>query len=317
MASTPEISAIVCTHNREGFLGACIESLLVQSLDLDRYEIIVVDNASADDTRHICSKYEKIDNFKYIYEPTPGLSQARNSGWKEARGRYIGFIDDDAQADKRWLEKALESFAVVPEPDWVGGPVTLVWERTPPAWLNESYYSALGWVNWGGSPCFLNSDSQWLVGCNSLFRRKTLEQLGGFDTRLGRRNKLLLSGEEVQLHHKIKAAGGHFYYHPGVRVDHHVSVERTTPDYFYRRYYWGGITDYIMARTLHGIPSQIVSADDAGGSRLARLSGNLLRSIGLFVDAEAKVQSRIYMSYVAGQLAALLKYGWRQVEAGR
>ncbi len=172
-------------------------------------------------------------------------------------------------------------------------------------------------MDWGRNPCFLDSDSQWLVGCNSLFRRDTLEQLGGFDTRLGRRNKLLLSGEEVQLHHKIKAAGGHFYYNPGVCVDHHVSAERITPEYFYRRYYWGGITDYIMARTLQGIPSQIISANGAGGSRLTRLSNNLIRSAGLFVDSEVKIQSRIYMSYVAGQLAALLKYGWRNVEAER
>jgi glycosyltransferase involved in cell wall biosynthesis len=309
MGTLPEISAVVCTHNRSDCLEACIRSLIDQSLDSRRYEIIVVDNGSTDQTRYICDRYREIANFLYIYEPLLGLSQARNSGWAHARSSYIGYIDDDAEADRLWLERSLECFRVDPVPDWVGGAVTLVWEQTPPSWLTEYYYGALGWVDWGDRARFLDPESEWLVGCNSLFRKQTLKSVGGFDTRLGRKKNLLLSGEEVQLHHKIKRMKGRFYYHPEVHVRHHVKAARITPGYFYRRYYWGGITDYIMAKTLQGMPSQIVSKRDETGSRIGRLVTHGLRSTGIGVSVDKTIQSRIYLSYVVGQIAAMMKFG--------
>lgn len=312
MEPQPEISAVVCTHNRADCLEGCIKSLLEQSLNDDKYEIIVVDNGSTDRTRELCERYEHVVNFSYIFEPALGLSQARNRGLKEARSEFIGYIDDDAEADSCWLERALECFQMDSQPDWVGGSVTLVWQESPPSWLTEYYYGALGWVDWGEHARFLDPQSEWLVGCNSLFRKITLEALGGFDTRLGRKKNLLLSGEEVQLHHKIKSQNGSFYYHPDVRVRHHVAAIRTKPEYFYRRYYWGGITDYIMAKTLQGVPSQITAEQaDGADSRIGRLMSRSFKSMGIGVTFEEKIQSRIYMSYVAGQIAALLKYGWR------
>lgn len=314
MTTAPDISVVICTHNRDIFLRACIDSLIGQSLPMERYEIIVVDNGSTDTTAQLCQAYCEVENFNYIQEPILGLSQARNRGLQEARAEFIGYIDDDAEAQPHWLERALESFMSAPVPDWVGGLVTLVWEVDQPAWLSEEYYGALGWVDWGEVPRWLDPESEWLVGCNSLFRRKTLEKFGGFDTRLGRKKDLLLSGEEVQLHHKIRAAGGSFFYHPEVHVRHRVTRERTTPEYFYRRYYWGGITDYVMARTLQGVPSQIATGRGKSSSRLGRLTLHCLRSLGLGTDSDRTVQSRIYMSYVAGQMVAVLKYGWRKLE---
>ena len=304
--SRPKISAIVCTHNRVDSLQTCIESLSNQTVNQANYEILVIDNGSTDGTKRLCERYVELDNFRYIHEPILGLSQARNRGLQEASGELIGYIDDDAAA-------ALECFNLDPAPDWVGGSVTLIWEKEPPSWLTEYYFGALGWVDWGREARFLDPASEWLVGCNSLFRRDTLEKFGGFDVRLGRKRNLLLSGEEVHLHHKIRAAGGTYYYHPAVHVHHQVSKERTTPQYFYRRYYWGGITDYLMAKTLPGMVSQIVS-EEPQGSRLSRLMNHSFQSLGIRVPTDHKIQSRIYLCYVVGQLMAMLKYGWRRLE---
>ena len=314
MDRLPQISAVVCTRNRADCLQACIESLREQSLDSRNYEILIVDNGSTDGTGQLCKRYQEVSNFRYIHEPVPGLSQARNRGLQEAAGDYIGYIDDDAAAEPQWLQKALESFAMYPPPDWVGGSVTLVWEEEPPAWLTKYYYGALGWVDWGNKARFLDPASEWLVGCNSLFRRQTLEEFGGFDVRLGRKEDLLLSGEEVQLHHKIRAAGGAFFYDPEIHVHHRVLKARATPGYFYRRYYWGGITDYVMARTLPGTPSQI-EVDEARESRLRRLMIHSVHSLGLGVQVERRIQSRIYLAYVVGQVVAMIKYRWRKLEA--
>jgi len=312
--TSPIISVIICTHNREDFLRYCLNSLYRQTLQQEQYEVLVVDNASTDGTEAVCQAYQVHKNFRYIFESIPGLSQARNTGWQHGQGRYIAFIDDDATALPDWLEKIFVSFqGTDPEPDWVGGPVNLVWEKEPPAWLTREYFSALGWVDWGTEARFLDPKTEWLVGCNCILKRTTLEKFGGFDTRLGRKKDLLLSGEEVQLHHRIQAAGGSFYYHPGVKVNHHVAAFRIKPAYFYRRYYWGGITDYIMAKTLRDVPAQYI-AEQPEQSQLTRLATNLFHCIGLFSSYDTAVASRIYMAYVIGWVRAVVKFSWRNVD---
>ncbi len=312
--TSPTISVIVCTHNREDFLRPCLNSLYQQTLSQEQYEVLVVDNVSTDGTEAVCQAYKIHENFKYIFESIPGLSQARNTGWQHGQGRYIAFIDDDATALSDWLEKILVSFqGTDPEPDWVGGPVNLVWEKEPPAWLTREYFSALGWVDWGTEARLLDPRTEWLVGCNCILKRATLEKFNGFDTRLGRKKDLLLSGEEVQLHHRIQAAGGSFYYHPGVKVNHHVAAFRVKPTYFYRRYYWGGVTDYIMAKTLRDVPAQYM-AKQPEQSQLTRLITNIFRCSGLFSSYDTAVASRIYMAYVIGWLRAAVKFSWRNVD---
>ncbi len=315
MVESPEITGIICTHNREEYLERCIKSLLEQTLEQNRYEILVVDNGSSDSTKTICDRFVDQQNFRYVHEPVLGLSQARNTGWQQAKGKYVGYIDDDAYADPAWFEKALESFhSSSPEPEWVGGPVRLDWEVPAPPWLTEEYYSALGWVDWGEEPRFLTGADEWLVGCNSLYRKDILEQLNGFDTRLGRKKKLLLSGEEVQFQHRLQAVNGRLYYHPGVCIYHAVPRERTEPAFFYRRYYWGGITDYIMSKTLENVAHESLEQGGDGESRLKRLLMNCWQATGLFTPAEKTIQGRIYLSYVAGQLMATVKFGWRKLD---
>lgn len=309
----PAISIIVCTHNRAGHLEKCIDALFTQSVDDAVYEVLVVDNGSTDETQNICDRYTSRKNFRYIFEPILGLSQARNCGCLNAKANYVGYIDDDAIAAHHWIEKGIESFTVSPEPDWVGGSVTLQWETPPPSWLTETYYGALGWVNWGDSPKFIDPDTEWLVGCNSFFRKQALIDVGGFDVRLGRKKNNLLSGEEVQIHHRLRALGGKFYYHPLVHVYHFASSRRITPEYYYRRYYWGGITDYVMSKTLEDMPSQNTTEENSD-SRLYRLVSHTLKSTGIFVSKDEAIKSRIYMSYVFGQVVAILKYSWRKLQ---
>ncbi len=315
MTEQPCITAVVCTRNRDTFLEKCILSLFEQSLDHSQYDILVVDNGSTDTTKQICDRYLDLPNFHYIHEPVPGLSQARNTGWKNSRGKYVGYIDDDATADFHWFEKALEAFrSHSPEPEWVGGPVKLQWEVPAPPWLSEEYYPALGWVDWGDNPRFLEGAGEWLVGCNSLYRKDILEKLNGFDTRLGRKKKLLLSGEEVQFQHRLKAVNGRLYYHPGISISHFVPKERTEPAFFYRRYYWGGITDYIMSKTLEKVPYETLETDADKGGRLKRLFSRGIQAVGLSASGDKRIQSRIYFSYVFGWVIAMVKYGWRTID---
>ncbi|HEY9873226.1 MAG TPA: glycosyltransferase family A protein, partial [Candidatus Obscuribacterales bacterium] len=97
----PLVSAIICTHNRQQYLGAAIDSL--QQQEFPDYEVVVVDNGSSDRTRDIVAERLPQGRLKYVYEPVIGLSVARNTGAKESAGEILAYLDDDAVASSRWL----------------------------------------------------------------------------------------------------------------------------------------------------------------------------------------------------------------------
>ena len=65
------IAAIICTHNRDSYLGAAIDSLLAQ--EYENYEILVIDNASSDRTQEVVESRLDDPRLKYFYEPVLGL----------------------------------------------------------------------------------------------------------------------------------------------------------------------------------------------------------------------------------------------------
>lgn len=312
MSVGPEITVVICTRNRARYLEPCVASVLDQTLPRERYEIVVVDNGSTDRTSDLGRSWEASGAARYVREPVVGLSQARNTGWRAARGRWVGYLDDDGRATRDWLASAVGAFLnVLPEPGWVGGPIDLDWESAPPAWLDDELQECLGRLDWGSEARWLGP-SERLGGGNSFYPRAVLAALGGFDTRLGRKSNLLLSGEETQLQRRLEAAGGRLYYHPGVRMLHSVPAERLQPAFFYQRYYWGGITDEFIRRTLAGrgasreLPSAQAGRGDAGGSLAGRALRSALRASGWGSPGE-RIRGRIYWSYVAGRLAG----AWR------
>ena len=305
----PLMTAIICTRNRAVLLDSCIRSVFSQTLPRQQYEILVVDNNSTDDTAAVCAAYAG-HGIRSVVEPVVGLSRARNTGWREARGEFVGYLDDDATAEKTWLAAALESF-LQPEtmPDWVGGPIYLRWEVQAPDWINEELRVPLGYVYWGDRPRRLTTAER-LGGGNSFYPRVRLAELGGFEERLGRQRGSLLSGEETHLQKRIERNGGFLFYHPQVSIHHNVPAERTQASWFYHRYFWGGVSDVVMRCTL---PADIPPASGgmvAGpkkGGRVGRLFANATAALGLAVSQARRIQGRIYMSYVLGHLYGIVR----------
>jgi glycosyltransferase involved in cell wall biosynthesis len=297
--SAVEITAVICTHNRASYLERCIRSVLDQKLAGPSFELLVVNNASTDNTPDVCGRFAAGESFRVIDEPVAGLSRARNRGWQEARGRYVGYLDDDAVAVAGWLQGVKDAFgADDPAPEWVGGPIELEWEAASPGWIDAELRVSLGEVDLGATPRFL-APGERLGGGNSFYQRRVLEELGGFNERLGRRRGALLSAEETDLQHRLQAAGGRLYYHPAVKILHHVPRERLLPSYFYRRYYWGGRSDRTMAQSLAGMAYQPLELESRKGSRLLRLAGNFSRAAGFAARAE-RIRARVYIAYVCG-----------------
>jgi glycosyltransferase involved in cell wall biosynthesis len=102
----PKVSVIIPTHNRAGYLGGAIESVLKQTFkDL---EVIVVDDNSTDNTAEVVRRF-KNRRINYIRKNTnKGPSAARNTGLAAARGKYIAFLDDDDEWVPHKLQKQVE-----------------------------------------------------------------------------------------------------------------------------------------------------------------------------------------------------------------
>src|SRR5918995_6377717 len=94
------VSVVIPCYNQAHFLGEAIVSVLAQSYP--RFEIIVVDDGSTDDTPEVAARYPGV---RYVYQNNQGVSAARNSGLARSEGEYVVFLD----ADDRLLPEALET----------------------------------------------------------------------------------------------------------------------------------------------------------------------------------------------------------------
>lgn len=248
----PLISVVICTYNRADRLIFALEGLCCQSLPIQCFEILVVDNASTDNTQQICTRYqEHLPNLRYIYEPVRGLSKARNTALQQAHGEYIAYLDDDAIPCEAWLQTILETFkTVAPTPVCVGGPIYPLWESPKPEWVPKEVEYLFSILDFGNQPQWLKLP-KYPFGANMTFQRHALCKAGGFDEQLGRQGKNLLSGEEYLLYRTLVEQGrGLFYYSPQASVQHFIAKERNNLNWMLRRAYWQGRSTAVVARLL-------------------------------------------------------------------
>lgn len=245
------ISVAICTHNRDKHLGKALDSLVLQTLPVREFEIIVIDNKSTDRTKEIVLQYYKhVENLRYIYEPILGLSQAKNTAWKNAKGTYVAYLDDDAIAAPNWLEQILITFEEYKSKGHhigaLGGKVEPIWEIPKPHWLTDQMALQLTVLDWSDVPIFIENESKWIVGANTIYPKTILEKFGGFSIQLGRKGKKLLSHEENLLHHQIREAGNKIVYDPIVKVKHLIPKERINQEWLLNRRYWGGFSSAMV-----------------------------------------------------------------------
>ena len=238
-----QITAIVCTRNRAEMLARAIDSLVAQSLPAKKYEILVVDNGSTDNTPELLhERASQYGNLRYVSEPELGLSKARNTGLNQARTDLVAFIDDDATASQGWLEGIYRNFSCRhPRPGLVCGPVNAEWGAPRPSWLQDYWLPFFSVVQWSADARCLDAD-EWVVGANFAVPRSLAIDCGGFDPALGRKGEVLLGDEELALTDNIRRAGYDIFYDPEISVDHFIHSERLCKTWFFRRVFWGAVS---------------------------------------------------------------------------
>lgn len=232
----------------------------------DDFEVLVVDNGSTDRTREVFEAIRAVatkHNWRYFYEPIPGLLSGRHKGALESQGDICAFIDDDVRMSAGWLNALKEGFKE-PAVVLVGGPSHPIFESSPPEWLQDFYHENddarfCGWLSLldgGERPKEITPTFVW--GLNYAIRRKTLFDLGGFHPDSFPKSLQRFQGDgETGLSLKILKTGGKTLYHPQAAVQHEVPSSRLTQDYFQQRAYFQGVCDsYTKIRAERGISRQ-------------------------------------------------------------
>ena len=169
----PFVSVIICTYNRADHLKKCLDSMLDQTYD--KFEVIIVNGPSTDRTENLLKQYP----FRYIHQKKKGgLSEARNLGVSEAKGEIVAFIDDDAVADKNWIK----SHAIKYKDEKVGGVGGTIKGKNGKIAEYKNKVNKFGVL--AKEKKIANTGNEWFnttCGCNTSFRKKILEEIGGFD----------------------------------------------------------------------------------------------------------------------------------------
>ena len=204
----PTVSVIICTYNRSKLLRLCLNSLIEQTADIAKFEIIIVDNNSSDNTQELILEYTNIySHIISVFEPNTGLSFARNTGYKYATSDWILYIDDDAKAFPNMVERAIYTATNYPYLCF-GGIVNSYFntDKIPKWWGIDSFESNLYLLKkYDTGVHALENESPY--GDIFVVNKTLLIDLNGFKTNLGMKGNKIGYGEETDLVQRIRQKG--------------------------------------------------------------------------------------------------------------
>ncbi len=244
-------SVILCTYNREKYIFQALESIALQDYPNDRYEIVLINNNSTDQTEKICSsfqeKYPEI-SFSYHVEIQQGLSHARNRGIQESLGELLVYVDDDATVFPEYLQAYDDFFRDHPDEVAAGGPIIPHYEVDPPSWLSHYTKILLTGYLYRGYKTAPFKHGSYPGGGNACYRKEVFEQIGMFNPELGRKGKNLIGAEEKDLFARFMRLRKKIWYIPQAGIYHYIPESKLTEDHFERLTYAIGQSERI--RTL-------------------------------------------------------------------
>lgn len=240
MTREPEVSVVIPTYNRSTLLRDAVSSVLAQDSQ-SRYEIIVVDNNSKDDTPAVVRSLMESHpgRVRSIIEPKQGNAHARNRGIESASGAIIAFIDDDVTVENNWLATLKNMLDARSDLSFVGGRILPQWNVSPPSWLTPEHWSPLALLDYGPNELIIGGTRpRGLLTANIAFRRHVFAEVGTFSANLQRVKDAIGSMEDTEFLLRACRSGRQGMYLPGMIARAPVDIERLTKRY-HRRWHTG------------------------------------------------------------------------------
>jgi GT2 family glycosyltransferase/SAM-dependent methyltransferase/glycosyltransferase involved in cell wall biosynthesis len=213
----PLVSIIIPVHGQVAYTCRCLASI-VAHWPATPAEVLVVDDASPDSTRAVL---RGVENLRLVVnEVNQGFIRAVNRGVREARGRYLVFLNNDTEVRPGWCDELVRTFVDVPEAGIVGAKLLYPDGRLQEAggliWKNGSAWN----VGRGDDPdrpehCY-RRDVDYVSGAALAVPRDLFQALGGFDEHYAP-----MYGEDSDLAFRAREAGRRVIYQPLARVIHH------------------------------------------------------------------------------------------------
>jgi glucosyl-dolichyl phosphate glucuronosyltransferase len=213
-----------------------------------RASILFLDQSPDDETAIFCNDHNS-DNITFDYRPLEfvSLSHARNIAIEACKTDTLLFIDADAIARFDWANKLAETLHLEGV-GIAGGRIFLVWHKKPlfitSARVVHEQYSML---DYGSGMMSVPK----IVGASFGINIHRMGREARFDEKLGRREGMLLGGEETDLCHRAIRAGLNVMYQGNAIVDHQVLPDRVTYHWIFRRLYYTGVNRAMLG----GAPS--------------------------------------------------------------
>ncbi len=199
-----DISLILATVGRTETLHRLVDSLAAQTLH--GFELIVVDQNSDDRLQPVLQRARSLGlTLRHLRHSPPNLALARNTGIAAAGGRWLGFPDDDCWYEPHTLERMLLRTLRRDRPQGIVG-----------HWVEQDPAHPPGALSWERSSRFRDLP---VSSISLFFSRELLQQVGGFDGRLGV-GQWFGAGEETDIVLRALRCGALIAYEPEVRVHH-------------------------------------------------------------------------------------------------
>lgn len=220
MSTDPLVSVIIPNWNGAALLPACLDSLRAQTYR--RLEIIVVDNASTDDSAALVR--ERYPEVRLIVLPeNRGLTGGVNAGIRAAQGEIVALLNNDAEAEPAWVEALVQALEAHPEAGSAASKMLLYDRRDVLNSAGDTY--GLDGIPgnrgvWERDVGQYDADIEVFGACGgaAAYRRAMLEEIGLFD------EELFMYCEDVDLAWRAQIAGYRCVFAPAARVYHRLSA---------------------------------------------------------------------------------------------
>ena len=321
MTREPDVSVVICAFSEERWesLRVAVESAGSQTWPPGQIIVVIDHNDSL------------LGRARGAFGPDVlvttntgphGLAGARNTGLSLAMGDVVAFLDDDAEAEPGWLESLVGPYDI-PTVAGTGAYVMPMWPGgRRPRWFPPEFDWVVG-CSYRGLPEVVARVRN-PIGAAMSFRRSLFDEVGGFDTDMGRRlGARPLGCEETELAVRAQATNHQieFVHVPQARVRHLVSADRTRFRYFVRRCYAEGLSKAALAQRAGPSPA-LASERHYASSTLPRgvlggVTDGLRGDVAGLARAATIATGLVVTSvaYVLGRLAGRLNPGGRRAVA--